>query len=96
MGAYPLVNIHNSAQDVACGTVQYASAFCSNDDYCVSPGRTWTASSRGVCLITKITASVQTPGGDTVAVEYTSSGTSYSTFAVISSDNGYAVTRIVN
>ena len=74
----------------------HASLFCSDDEYCVSPGRTWTASGRGVCLVKKVTASVQTEGSDTEAVAYGSSGTSFSQFAIISKGNGYAVTRIVN
>ncbi|MDE9448417.1 hypothetical protein KKJ04_23700, partial [Xenorhabdus bovienii] len=54
------------------------------------------ASSRGVCLLTKITATVRTPNGDIEAVPYTSSGTSYSQFAIIQTGNNtFEVTRRV-
>jgi hypothetical protein len=99
LGAYPLVNIHNSTNYIARGTVSYMSAFCSNDDYVVTPNTTWTASSRGVCLVTGINANVQTPNGTFVASPYDSSGTSYSTYAIISTGpgpNDFAVTRVVS
>jgi hypothetical protein len=51
---------------------------------------------RGGCLLTEITATVQTPQGNIVAKPYTSSGTSYSQFAVINTGgNTFAVTRVV-
>ena len=51
--------------------------------------------SRGVCLILKITATVHTPTGNVEAVSYTSAGTSFSQFAVImTGSSAYAVTRI--
>ena len=95
--AYPLVEIKNSTNYIASGTVYYASIFCSNDNYSVTPLTTWKASSRGVCLLTKITATLKTPSGDIVATPYESSGTSYSQFAIIQTGpNSFAVTRIVN
>lgn len=94
--SYPVVKIHNSTSFIAKGKVSYMSLFCSDDNYSVTPDTTWTAKSRGVCLLTKITATVKTPEGDFVASPYTSSGTSYSNFAVISTGkNKFAVTRIV-
>ena len=46
--------------------------------------------------MTKITAVLRTPGGDIEATPYTSSGTSYSSFAVINTGgNSFAVTRVV-
>lgn len=95
--SYPLVEIKNSTNFIATGNVDYASIFCSNDSYTVTPLTTWKAKSRGVCLLTKITATVQTPTGNIVATPYESSGTSYSQFAIIQTGpTSFAVTRIVN
>lgn len=81
--------------DYIVGKVTYASAFCSDDKYTATPGVTWKASSRGVCLVKEITAVVRTPTGDILATPYTSSGTSYSQFMVGISPSGFAVTRVV-
>ena len=85
---------------IVSGKVYYAGApvFCSNDSYSVTPNTAWTASSRGSCLVTKITATVKTPNGDVKATSYTSSGTSYSQFAVINHGDGdnFQVTRRVS
>lgn len=95
--SYPYVTIADSTNYIASGTVSYASAFCSNDDYTVTPNTTWSASSRGVCLVTEISATVKTPNGDIVATPYTSSGTSYSQFAIIQTgSNSFEVTRRVS
>jgi len=97
--AYPPVNIVNSTGYSVSGTVTYASAFCSNDNYGMGPNKSWTASGRGVCLVTEISANVSTPGGTVEATPYTSSGTSYSQFAVLqTSDNplAFEVTRRVS
>ena len=95
--SYPLVNIVNSTSYIASGTVSYMSIFCSNDDYTVTPGTAWQAGSRGVCLVTEISATVKTPNGDIVATPYTSSGTSYSQFAIIQTGpNSFEVTRRVS
>jgi hypothetical protein len=95
--AYPLVKITDSTNYVVTGKVSYMSAFCSDDNYTVTPNTTWQAKSRGVCLLTEITAVVQTPNGNVVATPYTSSGTSYSNFAILQTGpNSFAVTRIVN
>lgn len=95
--SYPLVTIADSTPFNISGEVCYASLFCSNDDYSATPNTTWKASSRGVCLVTKITATVRTPQGDIVATPYTSSGTSYSQFAVIQVGPGkFEVTRRVS
>src|SRR5688572_29713060 len=79
--SYPVVEIANSTSYMVSGTVEYASMFCSNDNYNVTPNTTWQAGSRGVCLVTQISASVVTPNGTFQAQPYTSSGTSYSQFA---------------
>lgn len=95
--SYPLVNITNSTQFIASGTVSYMSIFCSNDDYTVTPNTQWQANSRGVCLVTEISATVKTPNGDFVATPYTSSGTSYSQFAILQTGiNSFEVTRRVS
>jgi hypothetical protein len=94
--AYPVVKIFDSTIYNASGKVYYMSAFCSDDNYTVTPNTKWQADSRGVCLLTKITATVKTPSGDIVATPYESSGTSYSNFAIIQTgENKFAVTRIV-
>lgn len=97
-GAYPPVSITNSTPFSAFGEVNYASFLCSDDRYNVAGnGATWTASSRGVCLLTRITAIVRTPSGDIAATPYTSSGTSYSEFVIIQTGpNQFAVTRRVS
>lgn len=92
--AYDLANIVNSTNYNARGTVSYAA--CRSDDYNVTPNTRWYANSRGACLLTKVTAIVKTPGGEVEATSYTSSGTSYASFAVISvGDNVFEVTRRV-
>ncbi|WP_339279119.1 23S rRNA (pseudouridine(1915)-N(3))-methyltransferase RlmH [Paenibacillus sp. FSL W8-1187] len=74
-----------------------ASIFCSDDLYSVQRDETWRASGRGVCLLTRITATVRTPSGNIAAEPYTSSGTSYSRFAIIQvGENRFQVTRIVS
>ena len=94
--AYPLVSIVNSTPFIADGDVEYMSLFCSNDHYTVTPTTTWIAKSRGVCLVTKITATVKTPSGNIKATSYTSSGTSYSQFAILQTgENQFEVTRRV-
>ena len=97
-GAYPPVSITNSTPFSAFGDVNYASFLCSDDHYNVDGnGGNWTASSRGVCLLTRITAIVRTPSGDIAATPYTSSGTSYSEFVIIQTGpNQFAVTRRVS
>jgi hypothetical protein len=96
--AYPLVQIVNSTNYAARGKVEYLSFFCSDDNYYVGPWSSWSASSRGLCLLTKISAVlVGTPSGDIQATPYTSSGTSYSQFAVIQwGANSFRVTRIAD
>jgi hypothetical protein len=92
--SYDKVSIANSTGYSISGKVSYRSAFCSNDDYSVGNGKTWTASSRGICLLTKITATVDTPNGNVDAKSYTSAGTTYARFAVVAADGGYEVTRL--
>jgi hypothetical protein len=94
---YPVVEIHDATNYIVSGKVSYVSIFCSNDNYSATPNTTWTAGSRGVCLVNEITATVKTPNGDFNATPYTSSGTSYSQFAVIQTGvNQFEVTRRVS
>ncbi|MGO4529142.1 hypothetical protein AB4Z30_08665 [Paenibacillus sp. 2TAF8] len=95
-GGYDPVQIYNSTSFNAYGTVEYPSVFCSNDRYSVQREGTWQSSGRGVCLVTRITATVITPSGNIEAEPYTSSGTSYSQFAIIQvGPNQFRVTRVV-
>ena len=94
--AYPLVTIQDSTAYNVEGKVEYASIFCKDDNWSATPSTQWTASSRGVCLVCKITATVRTPAGDIAATSYTASPcTSYSQFAVIAANGGFEVTRRV-
>ncbi|MGN7358935.1 hypothetical protein ACTHPF_18030 [Paenibacillus sp. SAF-054] len=94
---YDPVRIFNSTSFNAFGKVEYASIFCSDDNYSVARDETWVASSRGVCLVTRITATVRTPSGNIEAEPYTSSGTSFSRFAIIQVGvNKFQVTRVVS
>ncbi|ANY66048.1 hypothetical protein BBD42_05935 [Paenibacillus sp. BIHB 4019] len=94
---YDPVQITNSTSFNAFGKVEYASIFCSDDNYAVQRDETWRASGRGVCLVTRITATVRTPSGDIQAEPYTSSGTSFSRFAIIQVGvNRFQVTRVVS
>lgn len=95
--AYPLVHIANSTSYAASGTVSYASVFCSNDNYNVDANGQWTASSRGVCLVTEVSAKLNVDGHWVNASAYTSSGTSYSQFAIIQTGpNSFGVTRVTS
>ncbi|QAY67291.1 hypothetical protein [Paenibacillus protaetiae] len=96
-GGYDPVQIVNSTSFNAVGTVEYASIFCSNDNFVVERDETWRASSRGVCLLTRISATVRTPSGNIQAEPYVSSGTSFSQFAIIQvGANQFRVTRVVS
>ena len=83
---YPRASIKNNSPYPIVGSVEYASAFCSNDGYVVQPGETWTSpDDRGVCLITGISgASISPPknGEKTAVTSYSSTGTSYSQFQI--------------
>ena len=95
--AYPLVTITNSTNFYANGTVEYLSGFCSNDDYTANGFSSWTATDRGTCLVSGITATVTTPSGPVTAIPYSSTGTSYSQFAIVQLSAGsFQVTRLSN
>lgn len=94
--SYTPVNISNSTAYPASGTVDYASIFCSNDQYSVAAGpkTSWGGPDRGVCLVTQITAVLVVDGQPVQAAPYTSTGTSYSQFAIVQLGSGFAVTRV--
>lgn len=92
MSSYPDVRVTNSTPFAAEGNVQYAA--CSGDSWSTSqlPAGSSISFSRGVCLVTSINATVNGVSADS----YTSSGTSYSQYAIISKPGGgFAVTRVV-
>jgi hypothetical protein len=94
---YDPVNIRNSTNFSVNGTVNYPG--CKNDNYSIPPLGSWTGPGRGACLITWISGIVQTSPNPTTATRYTSSGTSYSQFAVIqigSNPAAFEVTRRVS
>ena len=92
---YPYAAVLASTEYEVSGEVHYESSLCKNDHFTAQPGTYWHATSRGVCLILKITATVHTPTGNVEAVSYTSAGTTFSQFAVImTGSSAYAVTRI--
>jgi hypothetical protein len=93
-----LVTIVNSCGRVVSGTVEYATGLCSDDTYRIPPQQNWEATSRGACLVTKITAKVD---GIWTAIPYESGiGTAFSQFAVIdlnaNNNDKYQVTRRVS
>lgn len=93
--SYTKVSVYNSTNYTVKGKVYYASAFCSDDKYTAYAMNKWKASSRGVCLLTKVTATIYFEDGTTAtATPYKSSGTSYSQFAVFKKGDGFSVTRI--
>lgn len=99
--AYPVAQIKNNTEYTVKGTVHYPG--CSNDNYTVKPGKTWKASSRGVCLITKITgklsgtpaslraAGIQTAGERRLVTTYKSSGTGFAKFQINAFGDRYRI-----
>jgi len=94
--AYPDVHVKNSTPyQVINGKVNYASAFCSDDRFQISPNGDW-SNRRGVCLITQVYATVVYNGREVRATPYSSSGTSYSEYAILETSPGaFAITRMV-
>ncbi|WP_018300122.1 hypothetical protein [Fangia hongkongensis] len=89
--SYPYVHIQNTTDYGVDGTVHYASFMCSNDSFHIKAHSSWTASSRGVCLVTKINA--ENTNTDKSGTAYESSGTSYSQFVVYDNNGVPSVTR---
>jgi hypothetical protein len=98
---YPKVNIVNSTDHPVSGTVKYLSP-CNDDNYTIpaGPGRSWTGPYRGVCLVTDISGEISGYGPNYIhATPYSSSGTSYSEFAVIQTQRDppeFQVTRRIS
>ena len=67
-------------------SVQYHSPFCSDDGYSLPAQQTWTASSRGACLVHSISAILALPGlpdGLECTPYWSVMGTSYSIFSIL-------------
>ncbi|GEM75162.1 hypothetical protein [Vibrio sagamiensis] len=92
--SYPYVTIDNSTAYHVSGEVDFA--VCLQSSFVVNASHKWVDDSRGICLVTKVTATVATDDGNVEAKPYISSGTSFSHFAVIHRNGGYEVTRVVN
>lgn len=90
---YPLAKVTNNTGFAASGTVEYEggnSIFgCRSDNYRVAPGQKWTAKSRGLCLIKKITSKLD--NGKQVVTYTASPATSYSNFLIQATGSGYRV-----
>jgi len=92
-GGYPYVTITNKTPYNSVGfpleirVVEYTggSIICSPDKIFdgIAAYQTWSATSRGVCLVKSIDATLSTPTGWKKCVSYKSSGTSYSQFYII-------------
>lgn len=92
---YPLVTIINSTSYQAKGHVTYPG--CHDNDWTALPWDTWKATSRGLCLVSKITALVNLDGSWIDAKPYTSwPGTSYSRYVLVqTSPKSFELTRRV-
>lgn len=92
---YEPVSIANTTEFNATGKVDYPSVFCRDDNYDVGAHGQWKASSRGSCLVTRISAVLHTRSGDIWAQPYESSGTGYSNFAIVpTGKDSFMVTRL--
>ncbi|HDG1690263.1 TPA: hypothetical protein R4S64_000609 [Kluyvera georgiana] len=90
-GAYPQACVVNTTKYRIHGEIKYAA--CSTDHFNIRPGQS-ASFPRGLCLLTRINATIELPDRDVEAKPYTSSGTSYSQFAVIEvAPNVFEVTR---
>lgn len=91
--SYPSVKVYNSTNETCSVKVKYAA--CSTDETDIFPMSDW-SNDRGLCLITEVSAIVRLPDGKSQdAKSYTSSGTSYSEFAIIKQGDNYTVTRVI-
>jgi len=90
-GAYPAASVTNTTSHRIHGKIDYA--VCSSDNFNLMAGKE-ASFPRGLCLLTEINATIELPDRDVEAKPYTSSGTSYSQFAVIEVAPGiFEVTR---
>ncbi len=95
--SYPLAQVANYTKYHAKGRVHYMSALCEDDDFSMAPAKevknemrasVWSARSRGVCLIDKITASLHGGHAPPKVIPYDSSGTSYGNFMIQNTASG--------
>ncbi len=91
---YPFVTVANSTPFHVSGRVDFA--VCLQSTYVANSWQKWTDDERGLCLVTKVTATVATADGNINAKPYISTGTTFSHFAVIYRDGNYEVTRVAN
>ncbi len=94
--SYPLARITNNTEYTVVGEVQYVSFLCEDDKYSVGPGKTWTASSRGVCLIDDITGSTKNAIGKygestRITPYHASPATTYSKFQINAFSGSYRI-----
>lgn len=100
--AYPLAEVKNNTEYTVSGVIDYVS--CKDDRFTVAPGEKWTAKSRGVCLIAKISGTLKgipeslkgtgrtSYGEKKIIVPYTSKpATSYSQFQINAYGDRYQV-----
>ena len=80
---YPYVHIVNYTLYAAAGSVSYPGWGCDNDTYSMGPRGVWTASSRGLCLVSDISATLVVDGKPVAATPYQSTGTAYSQFHIV-------------
>ena len=79
------VTVANNTDYRASGKVIYVQVVvCKNDDYSAPAKGSWTARSRGVCRVRRITANLETNAGNIKCKEYNSVavGTTYSQFYI--------------
>ena len=85
---YTYVHIENESKFEMTGKVHYASFWffrCGDDNFKIMPHSSWTATSKGVCLVTRISAYTTNHNDyalDHEVCSYESSGTAYSQFAI--------------
>ncbi|HDW3058386.1 TPA: hypothetical protein RMI67_006337 [Bacillus cereus] len=94
---YPDIVIFNKTDLDARGDITLATFFCNDITYYVDAHDRTQSYSRGICLVTKITAFLNYPGSGIVYVAepYTSTGTSYSQYEIVSIDrNKFKINRI--
>ena len=89
--AYPEAQVTNTTKFLAHVRITYVSSLCRDDAFSVNPGLTAHAGKRGGCLIKRVAATLA--GGPAVR-SFESSGTSYSTFSLVSAGGEVVVQRI--
>ena len=67
---YPFVTVANSTQFHVSGRVEFA--VCLQSTYVANAGQQWTDDERGLCLVTKVTATVATNSNSLICTRYKS------------------------